>query len=56
MTHSYNTRWTKDTNQEHCTFSKLQDNILSSNSSLKDEIFNLKDIVIKTDNKIVGQC
>ena len=45
MSYDYNTRAKKDT--EHDVLAKLEQNIIKSISELKDEVLNLKDIVIK---------
>ena len=52
MSHGYNNR-AKDlestVNQE--TLPKLQENIINNTSNLKDELFNLKDTVIKNSSR-----
>ena len=45
MPHDYNTRAKKETEQD--VLAKLEQNIINSISVLKDQVLNLKDIVIK---------
>ena len=47
MTHEYNTRTKKEAVVKNETLAKVEENIISTINCLKEEIINLKDIVIK---------
>ena len=47
MTHEYNTRTKKEAVVKNEALAKVEENIISTINCLKEEIINLKDIVIK---------